>query len=40
MSQNNLAALSFELGELAEARAGWLAALPEAEAIGALPLAR
>jgi tetratricopeptide (TPR) repeat protein len=39
VSQNNLAALAFELGEVAEARAGWLAALPEAEAIGALPLA-
>lgn len=38
VARNNLAALSFELGELAEARAGWLAALPEAEAIGALPL--
>jgi tetratricopeptide (TPR) repeat protein len=38
VAQNNLAALSFELGELAEARAGWLAALPEAEVIGALPL--
>ena len=40
VSQNNLAALAFELGDLAEARAGWLAALPEAEAIGALPLVR
>ncbi|MDB4952769.1 MAG: hypothetical protein JWO36_338 [Myxococcales bacterium] len=39
VSQNNLAALAFELGELAEARTSWLAALPEAEAIGALPLA-
>ncbi|HEY1557154.1 MAG TPA: tetratricopeptide repeat protein [Kofleriaceae bacterium] len=39
VSQNNLAALAFELGDLAEARAGWLAALPEAEGIGALPLA-
>jgi tetratricopeptide (TPR) repeat protein len=38
VAQNNLAALSFELGELADARAGWLATLPEAEAIGALPL--
>lgn len=38
VARNNLAALSFELGELAEARTGWLAALPEAEAIGALPL--
>lgn len=38
VARNNLAALSFELGELADARAGWLAALPEAEAIGALPL--
>ncbi|HMG20697.1 MAG TPA: tetratricopeptide repeat protein, partial [Kofleriaceae bacterium] len=38
VAQNNLAALSFELGELSEARAGWLGALPEAEAIGALPL--
>jgi tetratricopeptide (TPR) repeat protein len=39
VSQNNLAALAFELGDLGEARTGWLAALPEAEAIGALPLA-
>ncbi len=39
VSQNNLAALAFELGDPAEARAGWLAALPEAELIGALPLA-
>ncbi|MEO8842147.1 MAG: tetratricopeptide repeat protein [Kofleriaceae bacterium] len=39
VSQNNLAALAFELGDAAEARAGWLAALPEAETIGALPLA-
>ena len=38
VARNNLAALAFELGELAEARAGWLAVLPEAEAIGALPL--
>jgi tetratricopeptide (TPR) repeat protein len=38
VSQNNLAALAFELGNLAEARTGWLAALPEAEGIGALPL--
>jgi tetratricopeptide (TPR) repeat protein len=38
IARNNLAALSFELGELAEARAGWLAVLPEAEQIGALPL--
>jgi tetratricopeptide (TPR) repeat protein len=38
VAQNNLAALSFELGELGDARSGWLAALPEAEAIGALPL--
>ncbi len=38
VARNNLAALSFELGELAEARAGWLAVLPEAESIGALPL--
>ncbi len=39
VSMNNLAALAFELGDPAEARTGWLAALPEAEAIGALPLA-
>jgi len=39
VSQNNLAALAFELGDVAQARAGWLAALPEAESIGALPLA-
>jgi tetratricopeptide (TPR) repeat protein len=39
VSQNNLAALAFELGDHGEARTGWLAALPEAEAIGALPLA-
>jgi len=39
VSQNNLAALAFELGDLGGARVGWLAALPEAEAIGALPLA-
>jgi tetratricopeptide (TPR) repeat protein len=39
VSQNNLAALAFELGDVAEARTGWLAALPEAESIGALPLA-
>jgi tetratricopeptide (TPR) repeat protein len=38
VSQNNLAALAFELGDIAEARATWLAALPESEAIGALPL--
>jgi tetratricopeptide (TPR) repeat protein len=38
VSQNNLAALAFELGDPAEARTTWLAALPEAEAIGALPL--
>ncbi|HSR99483.1 MAG TPA: tetratricopeptide repeat protein, partial [Kofleriaceae bacterium] len=38
VARNNLAALAFELGEIADARAGWLAALPEAEAIGALPL--
>jgi tetratricopeptide (TPR) repeat protein len=38
VAANNLAALAFELGDLAEARAGWIAALPEAEAIGALPL--
>jgi tetratricopeptide (TPR) repeat protein len=38
VARNNLAALSFELGELPEARAAWLATLPEAEAIGALPL--
>ena len=39
VSHNNLAALAFELGDLAGARSGWLAALPEAEGIGALPLA-
>jgi tetratricopeptide (TPR) repeat protein len=38
VARNNLAALAFELGELPEARAGWLAVLPEAAAIGALPL--
>ncbi len=38
VSQNNLAALAFELGDTAEARATWLAALPESEAIGALPV--
>jgi tetratricopeptide (TPR) repeat protein len=38
VSQNNLAALAFELDNLVDARAGWLAALPEAEGIGALPL--
>ena len=38
VSQNNLAALSFELGDYPAARAGWLAALPDAEVIGALPL--
>jgi tetratricopeptide (TPR) repeat protein len=38
VSQNALAELSFELGEHADARAGWLAALPDAEAMGALPL--
>jgi tetratricopeptide (TPR) repeat protein len=38
VARNNLAALSFDLGELADARAGWVAALPEAESIGALPL--
>ena len=38
VSQNSLAALAFELGDLAGARAGWLVALPDAEAIGALPL--
>jgi tetratricopeptide (TPR) repeat protein len=38
VSQNHLAALSFELGDYAAARSGWLAALPDAEAIGALPL--
>ena len=38
VSQNNLAALAFELGDYAEARTGWLAALPDSEAIGALPL--
>ena len=39
VSQNNLAALAFELGDGAQARTGWLAALGEAESIGALPLA-
>jgi tetratricopeptide (TPR) repeat protein len=39
VSQNNLAALAFELGDVAEARVKWLAVLPEAEGIGALPLA-
>jgi tetratricopeptide (TPR) repeat protein len=38
VSKNALAALAFELGDLAEARVGWVAALPDAEAIGALPL--
>jgi tetratricopeptide (TPR) repeat protein len=38
VSQNHLAALAFELGDFATARTGWLAALPDAEAIGALPL--
>jgi tetratricopeptide (TPR) repeat protein len=38
VSQNNLAALAFELGHVADAKTGWLAALPEAESIGALPL--
>ena len=38
VSQNNLAALAFEVGEYANARGGWLAALAEAEDIGALPL--
>ncbi len=38
VSQNNLAALAFELGDIAQAKATWLAALPEAEAIGALPI--
>lgn len=38
VSQNHLAALKFELGDFAAARTGWLAALPDAEAIGALPL--
>ena len=38
VSQNHLAALAFELGDYGAARTGWLAALPEAEAIGALPL--
>src|SRR2546430_11904970 len=33
VSMNNLAALAFELGNLADARTGWLAALPEAEGI-------
>jgi tetratricopeptide (TPR) repeat protein len=38
-SQNNLAALAFETDDYALARTGWLAALSEAESIGALPLA-
>jgi tetratricopeptide (TPR) repeat protein len=38
VARNNLAALAFELGDLPEARAGWLSVLPEAEVIGALPL--
>ena len=38
VSQNHLAALAFELGDYAEARAGWMAALADAESIGALPL--
>jgi tetratricopeptide (TPR) repeat protein len=38
VSQNNLAALAFELGDIAEARATWLLALPESETIGALPI--
>lgn len=38
VSQNNLAALAFETGDYTEARAGWLIALADAEAIGALPL--
>lgn len=38
ISQTNLAALAFEVDDLAGARAGWLEALPDAEAIGALPL--
>src|SRR5262249_38707368 len=38
ISENNLAVLAFELGELAEARTTWLRALADAETIGALPL--
>ncbi len=38
VSRNNLAALAFELDDAAAARSGWLAALAEAEDIGALPL--
>jgi tetratricopeptide (TPR) repeat protein len=38
VSHNHLAALAFELGDHAAARTGWLAALTQAEAIGALPL--
>ncbi|MCX5741454.1 MAG: tetratricopeptide repeat protein [Proteobacteria bacterium] len=38
VSQNNLAALAFELGNTVDARVGWLAALADAESIGALPL--
>ncbi len=37
VSQNNLAVLMYKLGDRAEARAGWTAALTEAEEIGALP---
>jgi len=37
VSHNNLSVLSYELGDHAEARAGWTAALTQAEDIGALP---
>jgi tetratricopeptide (TPR) repeat protein len=38
VSGNHLAALAFDVGDYTESRAGWLAALDEAESIGALPL--
>ena len=38
MLHHGQTALAFELGDIAEARTTWLAALPESEAIGALPL--
>src|SRR5262249_29577692 len=37
VSQNNLAVLAYHVGEPADARAGWMVALTEAESIGALP---
>ena len=37
VSQINLAKLAYELGEHADARSGWMAALTGAEEIGALP---